>query len=1165
MILPGQRSWTTRRRQFQRRYASQPLFELLEDRRLLSATITVNSTADTDLRDGVLTLREAILVNNGDLALASLSAQEQGQISGSPTSGTNTIDFNIPATDPRHFFYADDGVAGQVTPDDITSTVATDDSAIAGIDPDWAHSWFSIMPTTTLPDITHTVTIDGYSQSGSAVNTVPAGTNSATGLNTVLKIELDGEQVSADGLKLTFGGIIGVNFGDAGGSTVRGLAIGSFGGNGITVDTNGGNNTIAGNFIGSDVSGLLNYANSGDGVLLRIEVSSNIGGPAPADRNLIGGNAHQIEILGGSAHSIIGNLINVNRIQTATFAPTGSQVLISNNESQALQAASAPTSESSALAAKALPANAEDDTNAAAAAYKFQLNEYGDPIFNGLVEGSIIAVEDPTPGSTLPARATWVLDNLTNIFGGVPQPVQRSQNAGAQAAPQAAVTPSFLAIDLGADGITPNDPKDADTGANDLQNFPVVSSATTAGGTTAIAGTLNSNPNSDFRVEFYSESVGTNFRAGEQFLGFTNVHTDAKGNAAFTFNSPIAVPAGQFITTTATRLVAGTLAPIETSEFSAPLAVTEKVGAVFNNGVLTVDGTDGADAITVQPTTDAQHVQVLAAGKAIPISTGATTSTSIRLTSVNTINVNGHDGDDTLTVSKLNKVVNIDGGDGTDKLIVNGSAAANGFSLGSTGIAVNNFVNSFAGLEGLSVVGRAKNDVFTVGALPDFASMPGAVTFNGGDGNDTLVGPDSVNTWNITGKNAGSLDTGAGTVSFTNTENLTGGNEEDDFDFISTTVGKKSTSGSLTGRADAGINPLADMLDYSAYASPVTINFQSKSATALGSFVGIGKFVGSPQPDKFIGGNQPNVWLIGGQNSGLYLNNVVGPIPETGATAGYRLVRFENLTGGTQSDVFQVYGDGAVSGVVNGGGGSDTLLTADLENTWSIQSKNAGQVTQSRDPSLPTSFKFSNIENLTGGTDDDTFQFADGAVVTGKIVGGGGDNTLDYSLYKTAVNVNLLTGAATGVFGGAAGGVSDIDIVLGGNAGDTLTGGTGGSGSSVRNLLIGGPGADKLIGGRDEDLLISGTITFSATPGALDALFAYWTGSDDFATRVANLRAGNIAGIPALNSTTVLSDTAKDTITGGSGLDWYFANLTGPAKQIDTITDLYTAAGEVVN
>ncbi len=81
---------------------------------------------------GVGTLREAIFVAN-------------------LTPGDDTVTFNIPANDPRHFYYQNDGVAGRVSLAKIAVTTATNDAAIAGIDPDWTHSWFSIQPAPTCP------------------------------------------------------------------------------------------------------------------------------------------------------------------------------------------------------------------------------------------------------------------------------------------------------------------------------------------------------------------------------------------------------------------------------------------------------------------------------------------------------------------------------------------------------------------------------------------------------------------------------------------------------------------------------------------------------------------------------------------------------------------------------------------------------------------------------------------------------------------------------------------------------------------------------------------------------------------------------------------------------------------------------------------------------
>jgi hypothetical protein len=96
---------------------------------------------------------------------------------------------------------------------------------------------------------------------------------------------------------------------------------------------------------------------------------------------------------------------------------------------------------------------------------------------------------------------------------------------------------------------TPNDPGDADTGPNGLQNKPVISSAKTSSTKTTITGTLASVPNTLYRVEFYSNPSGTD--EGKKFLGLKLVSTDASGNATFTFSPASKVAAGQTVTATA--------------------------------------------------------------------------------------------------------------------------------------------------------------------------------------------------------------------------------------------------------------------------------------------------------------------------------------------------------------------------------------------------------------------------------------------------------------------------------------------------------------------------------------------------------------------------------------------------------------------------------------
>src|SRR5205807_203595 len=121
-------------------------------------------------------------------------------------------------------------------------------------------------------------------------------------------------------------------------------------------------------------------------------------------------------------------------------------------------------------------------------------------------------------------------------------------------------------IDLGSDGVTPNDNKDPDTGANDFQNYPVLSAAY---GHTAI-GTLNSLPNSTFVIEFFSVAAADSSGHGEgrTYLGSTSVTTDAAGNAAFTAALTTGVAPGQFVSATATGIDSST------SEFSVAFLAT---------------------------------------------------------------------------------------------------------------------------------------------------------------------------------------------------------------------------------------------------------------------------------------------------------------------------------------------------------------------------------------------------------------------------------------------------------------------------------------------------------------------------------------------------------------------------------------------------------------
>lgn len=138
-----------------------------------------------------------------------------------------------------------------------------------------------------------------------------------------------------------------------------------------------------------------------------------------------------------------------------------------------------------------------------------------------------------------------------------------------------------LGIDLGTSGVTANDARDEDAGANDLQNYPVIVSARM--GSTIVRGTFNSVVSQSFTLEFfYTNGIADSASAeGQEFIGAVNVTTDQSGNAvagagvttgstvtfggdgSFTATFPITAPAGSFVTATATNNAGST------SEFSA--------------------------------------------------------------------------------------------------------------------------------------------------------------------------------------------------------------------------------------------------------------------------------------------------------------------------------------------------------------------------------------------------------------------------------------------------------------------------------------------------------------------------------------------------------------------------------------------------------------------
>lgn len=288
------------------------------------------------------------------------------------------------------------------------------------------------------------------------------------------------------------------------GNRFDGILIGSF----TTTAT-----TVQGNRIGTNASGMSAIPNDGDGIRIDLASSNVIGGSAPGAGNLISGNGRSGSGTGrgngisvGSSNNIIrGNLIGTDATGTGSLRNLDNGIAGGRNTT--------------------VGGTGAGERNVIA--------------FNGL---SGITNNGPL-GTSNSYRGNSIHSNGTS---GSP------------------FTPG-IGIDLGPFGPTANDPGDSDTGANNLQNFPVITSVTAGGSSTNVKGTLNSSASSSFNLDFYRNSAcdPSGHGEGEHLIGSTLVTTDASGNAAFDVTFPVSTSANELLTATATDQSGNT------SEFSA--------------------------------------------------------------------------------------------------------------------------------------------------------------------------------------------------------------------------------------------------------------------------------------------------------------------------------------------------------------------------------------------------------------------------------------------------------------------------------------------------------------------------------------------------------------------------------------------------------------------
>lgn len=335
-------------------------------------------------------------------------------------------------------------------------------------------------------------------------------------------------------------------------------------------------NRVQGNYLGTDVSGSVALANSG-GVVILGGVNNIVGGTTAAERNIISGNTKPLPIptlnvSGGVAvgnlnsfQGATGNLIQGNFIGTTVTGMTalgngGPGVFLGETQNNTVGGTS------------------RGARNIIAANRGEGVQIYGSSARGNLVQGNIIgvAVDGTTPlgnggagilvtasaSTTLIGGATDTAGNIIAFNGGGGVIVQ--SGTGNSILSNSIFGNTGLGIDLGGDGVTPNDERDLDGGANNLQNFPTITAATYSDATATIRGSLSSTPGTGFRLEVFSngECDPSGLGQGERLLTTTSIATDGAGATNFFVMVSLASTARQFITATVTSSGG------DTSEFS---------------------------------------------------------------------------------------------------------------------------------------------------------------------------------------------------------------------------------------------------------------------------------------------------------------------------------------------------------------------------------------------------------------------------------------------------------------------------------------------------------------------------------------------------------------------------------------------------------------------
>jgi hypothetical protein len=396
------------------------------------------------------------------------------------------------------------------------------------------------------------------------------------------------------------------------------------------------NNFVLGNTIGPDVTGTKAIGNGGFGIGINNASANFIGGTSAGAGNLISGNpgfSYGIATFGASNNVIQGNYIGTDF--------SGKAVLANGFTGIALELGSI--------------GNLVGGTTAGAGNLISGNGTYGVYIYytgtsGNLVLGNDIGTDLTGTNALGNGFANVILlggatgnfiggigaGNVVAFAGGPGVVLYDSGTTNNSIRGNSIFSNTALGINFSDDGVISNDVGDADTGPNDLQNFPVITNAVVSGSNTIVSGSLNSATNGTFFIDVYSNpgSDPSGYGQGRFYVGSTSLMTDGTGNGTFTLTAG-GNYAGQYFTATATSSGG------DTSEFGADvLAVNASAPPQFIGSFsLTSAGFNAQISLTVGQNYHIQATTNLAnAGSWVDLTNFTATSTPFPFTDRSTTN-----------------------------------------------------------------------------------------------------------------------------------------------------------------------------------------------------------------------------------------------------------------------------------------------------------------------------------------------------------------------------------------------------------------------------------------------------------------------------------------------------------------------------------------------